>query len=107
MSSSPHRKIIFQVSNHHTAGYGNPPFIDGDIRKRYHGYFENEHGEQILFVYDYEVQEGTLQMGDAGWEKTYKVIDGKAPALILSNFESAWLMNCWQAATAFLPKKDK
>lgn len=27
-------------------------------------------GEQCVFVYDYEIDEGTLWMGDAGWEKS-------------------------------------
>jgi hypothetical protein len=95
-------KRIFQVSNHHSESCGQPPFIDGDRRKRYHGYFENEYGEQAIFVYDYEVNEGTLWMGDAGWEKSYKVIDGKAPELTLNEREALWLLNCWLAARSRL-----
>jgi hypothetical protein len=41
---------LFTVSNNHGVGSGEPPHIDGDTRGRYHGYFENEHGEQALFT---------------------------------------------------------
>ena len=97
-------QIIFQVSNHHVESCGKPPFIDGDRRKRYHGYFENEHGEQAIFVYDYEVKEGTLWMGDAGWETAYKVVNARVPELVLSQNESLWLYNCWMNATGEQPK---
>jgi hypothetical protein len=95
---------LFQVSNHHVESCGKPPFIDGDIRKRYYGYFENEFGEQTIFVYDYEVGEGTLWLGDAGWEKSYQVIAGKAPDLLLGEYEAAWLLNCWNTAVTRLQK---
>jgi len=32
---------------------------NGGIRKRYHGYYEHEYGEQAVFVYDYEVNESS------------------------------------------------
>ena len=51
---------IFWVGNHHVADCGKPPHIDGDIRKRYHGYFENQYGEQAVFIYGHEVKAGTL-----------------------------------------------
>ncbi|MEO8391776.1 MAG: hypothetical protein ABI700_02185 [Chloroflexota bacterium] len=90
--------LLFLVSNHQSTDSGEPPHIDGDIRKRYHGYFENEFGEQAVFVYDYEVGEGTLWMGDAGWEKSYKVVEGKVPELLMRQNEAVWLSNCWHTA---------
>lgn len=95
---------IFWVGNHHVPDCGKPPHVDGDIRKRYHGYFENEHGEQAIFVYDYEVNEGTLWMGDAGWETRYKVIEARVPELLLGKSEALWLYNCWKTATGETPK---
>lgn len=59
---------LFTVSNHHAESCGKPPHIHGDVRKRY----ENEYGEQAIFVYDYEVNKGTLWMGDSGWERRTK-----------------------------------
>lgn len=95
--------IVFQARNKHSTDAGKPPQIDANIRKRYHGYFENEHGEQVIFVYDYEVNEGTLWMGDAGWEKAFKVIDARVPELVLSRNEALWLYNCWITATGKIP----
>jgi hypothetical protein len=99
-----HRDVfVFQARNKHSTDAGRPPQIDANIRKRYHGYFENEHGEQAIFVYDYEVKEGTLWMGDAGWEKAFKVIDARVPELVLSRNEALWLYNCWITATGKIP----
>lgn len=89
---------IFHVGNKHLQGSGKPPHIDGNIRKRYHGYFENEFGEQAIFVYDYEIGAGTLWMGDAGWEKSYTVVEGKVPELLMGQNETVWLSNCWHTA---------
>lgn len=89
---------LFVVKNKHGENSGKPPFIDGGIRKRYHGYFENEYGEQAVFVYDYEVGEGTLWMGDAGWETPYKVTNGEVPELLLGQNEAVWLKVCWETA---------
>ncbi len=97
-------EIIFQVKNRHAASVGKPPHIDGSAAGKYHGYWENEHGEQAIFVYDRQTKSGILWLGDAGWEKPYKVIDGLAPELILSQIEETWLQACWNAATAFEQK---
>lgn len=92
--------LLFWVVNQHAPNSGQPPRIDGTIRKRYHGYFENEYGEQAIFVYDYEVGEGVLWLGDAGWEHSYAVVDGDVPDLMLGENEHAWLQVCWQSAIA-------
>lgn len=42
--------FLFWVVNTHAPEAGQPPHVDGTIRKRYHGYFENEYGEQAIFV---------------------------------------------------------
>lgn len=54
---------LFIVSNHHVESCGMPPHFDGDIRKRCHGYYENEYGEHAIFVHDYGANEDTLWMG--------------------------------------------
>jgi hypothetical protein len=84
------------------AGSGSPPHIDGDTRGRYHGYFENEYGEQALFVYDYETQTSTLWMGDGGWEKPSPVVEGVARGFLLDEAQALWLRACWLAATTRL-----
>ena len=56
---------LFSVANHHVDSCGTPPQIDESTPNRYLGYFENEHGEQTIFIYDRTTKKGTLYMGDA------------------------------------------
>lgn len=93
------KKTIFSVANHHVESCGRPPRIDDAAPNRYLGYFENEHGEQAIFVYDYATRAGTLYLGDAGWEQPRSVMGGMVPGLILGANERAWLASCWRAAT--------
>jgi hypothetical protein len=84
---------LFQVRNHHSAACGTPPHIDDLRPNQYLGYFENQYGEQAVFVYD------RLYLGDAGWETSHTVVDGAVPDLVLSETERLWVRACWQAAT--------
>jgi hypothetical protein len=95
MSEQP----IFRVTNHHTNACGTPPTINDSEPNRYLGYFENEHGEQAIFVYDRTRRAGTLSLGDAGWERSHEVVDGAVPGVVLGAAERAWLAACWKAAT--------
>ncbi len=89
---------LFTFSNHHVESCGKPPYIDGDVRKRHSGYYENKFGQQVVFVYDHEINEGTLWMGSAGWQKAYKVVDGLAPEPGMGREDMFWLMN-WAVGT--------
>ena len=91
---------LFSVRNKHIANSGQPPSIDGNTAGRYHGYFENEYGEQAIFTYDHRAQIGTLWMGDIGWGNPKIVVGGEVPDLILGENEQLWLRACWTAATA-------
>jgi hypothetical protein len=93
---------LFRVSNKHIAASGEPLYIDGDIPEQYHGYFQNEYGEQFVFVFDYQTNKGTLWSGDVGWDTSYEVVDGDVPELILDAHERLWLQACWKAAIARL-----
>ena len=95
MSGQP----IFRVMNRHTDACGAPPAIDDSEPNRYLGYFENEHGEQAVFVYDRTRRMGTLSLGDAGWERSHPVVDGAVAGVVLGATEQAWLAACWMAAT--------
>jgi hypothetical protein len=90
---------IFRVRNHHTGARGAPPAIDDSEPNRYLGYFENEHGEQAIFVYDRTRRAGTLSLGDAGWERPHAVVEGAVAGVVLGETERAWLVACWKAAT--------
>ena len=99
-TDSRESRHLFEVGNHHKRQGGEPPHVNGDVEGRYHGYFENEYGEQAIFIYDYEAGTATLMMGDAGWEEPREVVDGRPSDLILSPSELIWLEACWKAATA-------
>src|SRR3981081_2539645 len=91
---------LFQVRNHHSATSGPPPHIDDLRPNQYLGYFENEHGEQAVFVYDRDSNQAVLYLGDAGWETQHAVVNGAAPDLILSETALLCLHACGQDATA-------
>jgi len=104
MSNQP----LFQVSNHHGEACGVPPQIDEQtFPDVYRSYFENQHGEQAIFLYDYKQEHGTLYMGDAGWEHPYDVVDGKVLELMLSHPEQAWLRACWEASGALKATRER
>src|SRR5437870_5511432 len=92
---------FFRVRNHHSAECGDiPPHVDDSRAGRYRGYFENEHREQAMFVYDRDSNLAVVYLGDAGWEARHSVVDGGVPDLIVSETEQLWVRACWQAATA-------
>jgi hypothetical protein len=91
---------LFQVRNHHSAAPGPPPHIDDVRSNQYLGYFENQYGEQAVFVYDRDSSQALLYLGDAGWETSHTVVDGVVPDLVLSEVERLWVRTCWQAATS-------
>jgi hypothetical protein len=91
---------LFSVRNHHSAECGSPPHIDDRSTSQYLGYFENQHGEQAVFVYDRDTRQAVVYVGDAGWDAPYGVVDGAVPGLVLAETERLWVRACWQAATA-------
>lgn len=80
---------------------GNPSLITNDDPQKYYGYFENEHGEQWVFVYDHQTGTAELRGGDVGWDKVIHIYNGNANDLILNEEEKIWLQTCWKAANAF------
>lgn len=96
---------LFKVTNHHTPACGKPLAVDADEPSAYYGYSENEHGEQAVYVYDYKSSEATLRLGDAGWDRAHRVVDGRAEGVMLSESEMFWLRACW-LATGGLRRED-
>lgn len=91
---------LLRIRNHHAAGCGDPPIINGDDPGLYIGYFENPFGEQWVFTCDRKTKKAELRGGDAGWNTLFDVRDGTVPGLILGREEARWLTACWAAATA-------
>jgi hypothetical protein len=50
---------LFRLFNHHTDDCGQAPAVDGDEPGKYFGYFANPHGEQTVFIYDYQTPDGS------------------------------------------------
>jgi hypothetical protein len=99
---------LFQVINHHGEACGIPPQIDEQtFPDVYRSYFENQNGEQAIFLYDYEQERGTLYLGDEGWEHPYDVVDGKVPELILNHPEQLWLSACGEASGALTAVREQ
>jgi hypothetical protein len=88
---------LFKASNHHTASCGDPPAVDGDVARMYHGYFVNEHGEQAIYVHDRETDKATLRLGDSGWDANHPVVDGCVDGLKVTDGEATWIRACWIA----------
>jgi hypothetical protein len=90
---------LFQVGNHHSPASGPPPHVADLTPNQYRGYFENEYGEQAIFVYDRDASTAVVYVGDAGWQSPHTVVDGDVPDVLLSETELMWLRACWRAAT--------
>ena len=102
------KQLLFQVTNHHGESHGIPPQIDEQTFPNvYRSYFENQYGEQAIFLYDYHQDRGTLYLGDAGWEDPYDVVAGNVPELMLSHPEQAWLRACWEASGALKATRER
>jgi hypothetical protein len=90
------------VYNQHAAPCGVPPHVLGGAGRGYVGYFENSFGEQWIFTFDRETQQGLLRGGDIGWDQVCEVTGGRADVR-LGQEETLWLAACWNAATIGLP----
>jgi len=88
---------VLTVPNRHVKGCGKPPEITAG--KKYTAYFENEYGEQLVFVYDWLKHKGTLWHGDCGWDQPLDVLKGMVPGTIMSAEEQEWLSLVWKVAT--------
>jgi len=90
---------VLTVLNFHVEGAEHPPGLIAKGKGQYTAYFENEYGEQLVFVYDRKAKEGSLWHGDYSWAHPIEVRDGAAPDIILTVEEKMWLTLVWAVAT--------
>lgn len=90
---------VFIAPNHHSKNCGEPPAIRAEDPDTYYGYFENEHGEQLVFVRDGQKDHAELRMGDSCWD-VMEVRSGTTGPIIMGAAERLWLEACWIAAQA-------
>jgi hypothetical protein len=89
---------LLRISNQHIEECGVPPLFTNDDPDVYIGYFENSHGEQLVFTYDRNSKSAILRGGDFGWDQQFPVVDGVVNGINLTAQESQWLTFCWDAA---------
>ena len=95
----PSDQLILTIHNRHSANSGEPPQLSNADRSRYFGYFQSEHGDQWLFIYDLGSGVATLRCGDADWNTVYTVRDPRDLPYHMLESECAWALACWQAAS--------
>ncbi len=61
---------------------------------QYAAYFENEHGEQLVFDYHYAAGTGSLWHSDVTTPKSHPVTEGTVTEINLSSTEQQWLSLC-------------
>ena len=88
---------MLTIHNGHSAARGIPPTVSTEAADLYIGYFENQHGEQWIFICNRATREACLRGGDTGWARAHPVRDGRVDGLILAPEEAAWLQACWSA----------
>lgn len=68
-------------------------------KKSYISTFTNKYGEAWYFEYDSVTGTGILKGSDVDWQP-YRIINGRASGLLLSDEELIWLRKAWVDATA-------
>jgi hypothetical protein len=115
------RTTILTIVNSH---YGKAPDL-GTSEDRWVSYWQNEAGEQFLFIQEHGKPTATLYGGDLGWDepheirehspaqikKLFKGIDAATlamvqtstllPEIILGQAEQQWLRLCWDTSAEF------
>lgn len=109
--SDPQRTPLFSVGNRHVSGCGVPPSIHAEAGNRY-SYFENEHGEQFVAVFDRKKKRIKLRAGDLGWQKEFTLrrhqgeivaVSQGNDAALLNILETRWLETFVEACGEALP----
>lgn len=122
------KDVLLTIRNRHTEAA--PDFEAMVGAGAYASYFENEHGEQWVFVRDPDAKRGAVYGGDNGWElvEVYErspkqlheellaagmrpgmldrmlgLLDPLAPSVVLNDSERTWLHTAWHTSGVFGP----
>lgn len=98
---------ITTIENKHVEECGEPPQFDQDDYS-YISYFENEHGEQALFLFDDDENQAEVYIADADWETPQIIpareLDGMTPEKftaisrnLMAQEEKLWFKACLEA----------
>lgn len=102
------QKPLLIIHNSHVPDSGKPPHYEDTLEtSEYIGYFRNQHGEQWVLAYDFDIETGIVCGGDAGWERLHTFVDGRTPGLVINDEERAWLLACWLAVNVGRQYRDE
>ena len=100
------RGLVFKAQNYQIESSGKPPGLQARPGRRT-SYFENHHGEQLVFVYEQGNKKATLYHGDRGWGRPFSVdVKNGSTRILLNSEEKLWLAGCL-ASTEFLRDKPR
>ena len=85
---------FFIMKNKHGENCGIPPVIINEKSNEYFSYYDNEFGEQWVFIFNRETKMAELLGGDVGWDNVFQVKNGNVAEFILSQNEKEWLGVC-------------
>jgi len=103
---------ITTIVNQHIEGCGEPPQFEID-EYTHVSYFENQHGEQSLFLFDDEEEEARIYIADASWENPQVIPSKELKNMTLEEFavisriilgpaEKKWLSACIEAIQIYV-----
>jgi hypothetical protein len=97
---------ICTLVNKHVEDCGKPPEFEFE-EYDYISYFENQHGEQSLFLYDKQSNKVFIYIADAEWERPQvlsgkslvnnKLTEGEDIGILPNSEELLWLKACKSA----------
>lgn len=109
MKSQGQDSTILSISNNHTNAFPYKTLLVPSDKARYVGYYQNDHGEQWVFIYGKEYGGGLLIGGDLGWDTVVPLGNGAVPInqqVSLSQGEQLWLYSCWMASDGFRQEEE-
>lgn len=98
---TPTKAPLLVIHNTHAASCGEPPHLTNADGAAYLGYFQNEHGEQWVFVYDRATRQVTIHGGDMRWGRPIAITSLKDIPYHLNEAERRWFEACWLVAAQF------
>ncbi len=89
---------LLKIGNTHSESCGTPPILNAS--NNYIGYFENQYGEQWVFIGDIEKESAEIYGGDIDWAGLKIDLKKPVPDTILNQPEAHWIISCLMGMTA-------
>ena len=76
------RGKVFTIWNNHVGECNSPPDLSNANNKNYYGYYENQYGEQFVFVLNRKTGQASVYCGDADWGKAWPVVSEDVDVIV-------------------------